>query len=134
MKKLNLCLWTLVATVVLAFTGCKQDGSLDTAKVTSAFSSAEGSLKSEADAAVAAVKSGDYSGALTKLQALAANVKLTPEQQQSIKDLLAQVQTKVTGAAQDAVKSASDAVKSAGEKTGDAANKAATDLQKSINK
>jgi outer membrane protein assembly factor BamD (BamD/ComL family) len=110
----------------LLFVGCgKKEGgaAVDTANVESALAGADSSVKTTLDSAIASVKSGDYSGAVTTLQKLASDVKLTPAQQQAVKDFLAQVQAKVTSAVQDATKGATDA-----------ANKAAGDAQKALGK
>src|SRR5881396_2546988 len=65
----------------LALAGCSKSSSVDTSSVEKSFSSSEPATKSDADKAVSAIKSGDYAGALTQLQSLAAKAKLTPEQQ-----------------------------------------------------
>ena len=72
---------------------------------------AEASLKDSADKAVASVKAADYSGALAELKTLAGNAKLTPEQQQAIKDVMAQVQKALTDAAGKAAEEAGKALK-----------------------
>ena len=90
----------------LAFAGCSggnNNSSVDTGKLESSFSSAESATKGAVDKAVAAIKSSDYSSALTELKSLASQAKLTPEQQQAIKDVMAQVQKMVTEAASKAV-------------------------------
>jgi hypothetical protein len=99
---------------------------LDTAQLQSAFSTASSADKSEVDKAISAIKSGDYSAALASLKQAAANVKLTPEQQSAIKDLMAQVQAKLGSVANDVTKQVGDAAKQAG----DAANKTVNDLKK----
>jgi len=128
MKKFLSFLFTGVIAITLAV-GCSKEG-VDTAGVEKAFSSADAGLKSSADKVIAAVKSGDYAGATAELKKLAAEVKLTPEQKQSLQDLLAQVQSKVTDVAKDAAGSAEKAVKDAG----DAASKAAEDAKKALGK
>ena len=106
---------------VLLLTGCSKQESgatVDTSKAESAFASADSSLKTTLDSALASVKSGDYSGAATGLQKLASEAKLTPEQQQAVKDLLAQVQAKIgsalKGATDAGAKAVSDAQKAVG--------------------
>ena len=99
-------------------TGCSGSG-VDTSKVQSAFSSAPAVDKADVDAAVSAVKAGNYSGALASLQKAAANAKLTADQKAAIQDLISQIQAKLADAAKQA---------------GDAANKTAGDLQKSLGK
>lgn len=108
MKKIALVMVGVMA-VSLALAGCGKKG-VNTSKLESSFKSAEPATQSDADKAVSAIKAGNYSEALTDLQRLAGKAKLTPEQQQAIKDVMAQVQQQIT----------------------DAANKAAGDLKKSL--
>src|SRR5262245_27094583 len=112
--------WILagMATVALVLCGCKKSG-VDTAPLEKNFTSAEPAAKSSADKAVSAIKAADYSGAMAELQKLAAQAKLTPEQQQAVKDVLAQVQKQLSEAAT---------------KVGKEAEKAAGELQKSLPK
>lgn len=114
----------LTAAVGIFVAGCNKDGSVDTSQVESSFASADASAKSEVDRIVASLKSADYAAAIEPLKKLAANVKLTPEQQQSIKDLLAQVQTKIQETAAQATEQAGEAMKKAQEGAADAADKA----------
>lgn len=108
-----LCI-VLVASV--AMIGC---GGSPASKVESSFASAEPSLKEGAQKAVEAVKAGNYAGAAAQLQTLAANAKLTPEQQAAIKDLIADVQKHIQAKAAEAAENA---------------KKAMGDLQKSFGK
>ncbi len=94
---------TTMAALTLALSGCSKKTSVDTAPLEKSFQSAEPATRSSADQAVAAIKSADYAGALTQLQTLARHAKLTPEQQQAIKDVMAQVQKAITDAATKAV-------------------------------
>ncbi len=108
----------MVASLAVVLAGCnKEGGSVDTSGVEKAFSSSPPDVKTSADGIVFSVKNGDYSGAMAKIKSLPST--LTPEQQQSIKDLLMQLQTKVTDAAS---KASSDAQKAVG------------DVQKSLTK
>ncbi len=110
----------VMAALTLAFAGCsKNKANVDTAPVEKSFTSADTTTKTSADKAVSAIKAGDYAGALTELKTLASNAKLTPEQQQAIKDVMAQVQQALT---QAATKVQGDATKAVG------------DLQKSLPK
>ncbi len=103
-----------IHTAIMAFTltmaGCNKQGSVDTGTFQKTFASAESPVQSSADKVVASIKSADYSGALAELKNLANNAKLTPEQQQAIKDLMAQVQQYVAGAASQAAGAASNAM------------------------
>jgi hypothetical protein len=117
MKAMNWIL-TAMAAAALALCGCKKSG-VDTAPLEKSFSAAEPATKSSADKAVSAIKAGDYSGAMAELQKLGAQAKLTPEQQQAIKDVLAQVQKQLSEAATQ---------------VGKDAEKATKDLQKSLPK
>ena len=119
MKILKRLLPGLLAVAVFGIVGCNKQNSVDTAPIENSFQSAEPATKSAADNVVSSIKSGDYSGALTGLQTLAKDAKLTPEQQQAIKDVMAQVQQAISSAASNAA---------------DKANDAAKDLQKSLPK
>jgi hypothetical protein len=113
--------WLIVGLmgVVLGVVGCTKNAAVSTAPLENSFKAAEPAVQSSADQAVSAIKAGDYSGALVQLQTLAKNAKLTPEQQQAIKDVVAQVQKVI---ADTASKAASEA------------GKTASDLQKSLPK
>lgn len=108
----------LAALLVLAvaLSACGSKSSVDTSKLEKSFQSAEPAQRSNADKAVSAIKAGNYAEAMTDLQKLAAQAKLTPEQQQAIKDVMAQVQKQMsamaTKAAGDAQKAAEDMKKS----------------------
>jgi hypothetical protein len=113
--KLSGWIVTVVMAGVLALTGCNKQGDMGTATVdTSAletsFAAAEASVKDSADKAAAAIKSADYSGALAELKKLADDAKLTPEQQQAVKDVMAQVQKAITDAAGKATEEAGKAL------------------------
>ena len=101
---------TAIMTVTLAMAGCGKQGSIDTGSLEKSFKSAEAAVQGSADKAVAAVKSADYSGALVELKSLASNAKLTPEQQQTIKDVMAQVEKAISDAAHKAAGEANKAM------------------------
>jgi hypothetical protein len=113
--------WMLMAifSVTLMLVGCSKQGGVDTTPLEQNFKSGETAVKASVDKAIAAIKAADYSGALAELKALGNNAKLTPEQQQAIKDVMAQVEKAVADAA----------AKVQGE-----AGKAADDLKKSVPK
>jgi hypothetical protein len=103
--------WIAVVIAVSALTlvGCSKSG-VDTGKLESSFSSAPPADKSNVDAAVSAIKAGNYTEALAKLQATAAKAQLTPEQKQAVQDVIAQVQKELTAKAEAAQKEAGKAV------------------------
>jgi hypothetical protein len=117
--KLTSWLLAALAAVILTLPACSKKSSVDTAPLEKSFASAEPATKSTADTAVSELKAGNYAGAMAELQKLAAQVKLTPEQQQAVKDVLAQVQQKLADSTA---------------KVGKDAEKAAGDLQKSLPK
>jgi ketol-acid reductoisomerase len=105
--------WLLsgLMVVTLLFVGCSKKSGVDTGKLESNFQSAESARKSEVAKAVATIKAGNYPLALTQLQQLGRRAKLTAEQQQAVKDVIAQVQKQMTEMAN---KAASDARKAKG--------------------
>ena len=108
---------------------------VDLSKFEGVFASATGTVKTEFDKIVTAVKSADYSGALTSLQSLASNVNLSAEQKSALTQLMEQIKSKsgelwkgASEAAGKAVNQATEAAGKAADKASDAANKAAKDL------
>jgi len=125
MKRSLLSLTIIAVSALLAVTGCSKPDSESTTEaattaIESAFSRAAEEDAGDVKKAIAAVKAGDYAGAVASLKAAASNLKFTLEQQKAVKDLLAQVQAKLGAAAGQAV----DAVKKAGEDAGKAAGDA----------
>lgn len=112
---MNLQKWVVLAMAALAMVigGCGKKSGVDTSPLESSFKSAEATTQTAADKVVTAVKSADYSEALSQLQSLAKNAKLTPEQQQAIKDVMAQVQKAITDTASKAAGDASKALDNA---------------------
>ncbi len=110
MKKIK---WFALAcfAVLLALVACnKNTPTVDPAPIQKSFASSEPSTKTSADKAVNAIKAGDYAGALAELKTLAGNARLTPEQQQAIKDVMAQVQSALTAGVDKAKTDASKTV------------------------
>jgi molecular chaperone DnaK (HSP70) len=124
----------IAAAVAFTFAGCSKDGSVDTSKVEASFSSADASTKGDLDQVLTALKSGDFATATAPLQKLAANAKLTPEQQAAAKDLLTQVQEKVKEVAAKATEEATEAMKKAQSEAGDALKKAQEGAGDAVNK
>ncbi len=121
MKSINWILTSLVAVTVFV-AGCsksEQSTTVDPTPVEKSFASADPSVKATADKAVSEIKAQNYQGALTELQKLSANAKLTDDQKQAITDVIANIK-----------KAISEAV----EKAKGEANKAMENMQKSIGK
>ena len=97
--------------LTLAMSGCNKQGGVDTALFEKSFKSAEATVHTSADKVVTAIKSADYSSALAELKTLASNTTLTPEQQQAIKDVTAQVQKLIADAASKIAGEAGQALK-----------------------
>lgn len=92
-----LSLFALLALVSLS--ACAKKDGVDTSKLESSFSSAEPSVKAEADKIVTALKAQDWAGATASLKTLASNVKLTDEQKKAVSDTLAQIGNYIKDAA-----------------------------------
>src|SRR3954471_7533518 len=118
MKKYILVLVVALAGLLVG-AGCEKRSTVDTSNMEKSFASAEPTTKSEADKAIASIKAGDYGAAVASLQQLAAKAKLTPEREQAVKDIIAQLK-----------KQLNEKVEQAGE----AAKKGLGDLQKSGSK
>jgi predicted small lipoprotein YifL len=80
----------------LTITGCGNKGRVSTSDLQSSFKSAEPAMQSQVDKAVTAVKSNNYPEALSDLQVLAHKARLTPDQQQVLKDTMAAIQDKIS--------------------------------------
>ena len=107
-RYLYFALAALLTTSVLI--GCGKSNNVNTSTLNSSFSSAEPTTKGQVDAAVESIKAGNYTDAMAKLQAIAAQAKLTPAQQQAIQDVIAQVKAQLTAAAGQAQKDADKAI------------------------
>ena len=97
MKKLA---WLCLAAVLLA--GCSRYHGINTGNLSSSFKLSEPSLKTEADAAIKAIRDNKLPDALAELQKLAKRAKLSAEQQQAVKDVIVQIQTKMEADAKKA--------------------------------
>jgi hypothetical protein len=100
-----------IMALTLAMSGCNKQGGVDTALFERSFKSAEATVQTSAGKVVTAIKSADYSGALAELKTLASNAKLTPEQQQAIKDVTVQVEKLIADVASKAAGEAGQALK-----------------------
>jgi hypothetical protein len=109
---MNTYKWMLTAMVaaMLTLVGCSKQGGVDTAPLEKGFKSADPAVQTSADKVVSAVKAADYSGAMAELKTLASNAKLTPEQQQAVKDVVAQVEKAIADAAAKATGEATKAM------------------------
>ncbi len=100
--KIHVWLCLAFAVTALALVGCSKQSKVDTTPIQNSFKDAPAAVQTSADKVVTAVKGSDYPTALAELKTLASNAKLTPDQQQAIKDVMAQVQKAIadtTGAA-----------------------------------
>jgi hypothetical protein len=100
---MNKLVWICLA-VVLTF-GCSRHHGIDTGNLSSCFQHAEPALKAEAATAIKALRDNKLPDALTELQKLAKRAKLSAEQQQAVKDVIAQIQTKMEADAKKAAES-----------------------------
>lgn len=117
MKSITVLLISII-TVSLTLVACSKKNSVDTTAFENAFKSAEPAIQTVAEKVVSAVKSADYSGAVTQLTSLAKEAKLTDEQQQAIKDLIGHVQQAIARATSSAANEV---------------NNTTDDLQKTVN-
>jgi hypothetical protein len=88
--------------VTILIGGCSRHHGIDTGNLSSSFKAAEPTLKTEADIAIKAIKTGTFPDALAELQKLSKRAKLSAEQQQAVKDVIAQIQKKMQDAAKKA--------------------------------
>jgi hypothetical protein len=86
--------WMLGA--LLAVTGCGHKSRVSTAELQGSFKEAEPAMQTLVDKAVSAVKSNNYPEALGDLQVLSHKARLTPDQQQALKDTIAEIQQKIS--------------------------------------
>jgi len=91
-------MWMLVMAlgVSLAIIGCGRKGRVSTSELRSSFKSAEPAMQTLVDKAVSAIKSNNYPEALSNLQTLAHKARLTPDQQEALKDTMAAIQVKTS--------------------------------------
>ena len=83
------------ALAMLLLVGCHRYRGIDAGNLSSNFQAAEPALKTEADTAIKAIKAGNFPDALAELQKLSKRAKLSAEQQQAVKDVIAQIQKKM---------------------------------------
>jgi hypothetical protein len=97
-KAMKRFVWMLVVALgaSLAITGCGHKGAVSTSELRSSFKSAEPAMQTLVDNTVASVKSNNYPEALSDLQVLSHKARLTPDQQQSLKNTIAAIQNKIS--------------------------------------
>jgi predicted Zn-dependent protease len=106
--------------------------SVDTAPLERSFQTAEPTAKDRVNNAIALVKAGNYQAALTELQGLLTNLKLTPEQQQSIQDTIARIKDKVSTGANDAINRTKEGAQGALDRAREGTSKATDDVKKTL--
>ncbi len=102
-------LLALMTALIVTGTGCNQShsGSVEASALEIQFKSAAASLKTMADKAAAAMKTGDLAAALAELQGLVPSKdKLTTEQAQAVQQAIAHVQSQLAAAAAKAAEEA----------------------------
>jgi uncharacterized protein YihD (DUF1040 family) len=97
MKKLALIGFAAVLVI-----GCSRHHGIDTGKLSSSFKGADPALETEADTAIKAIRDNKLLDALAELQKLAKRAKLSAEQQQLVRDVIVQIQTKMEADAKNA--------------------------------
>lgn len=100
-----------IMALTLAMSGCGKQGGVDTASFERIFKAAEATVQTSADKVVTAIKSGNHSGALAELKTLANHAKLTPEQHQAVKDVMAQLEKLIVDPAANTARGAGKTVK-----------------------
>src|SRR5258707_14985047 len=90
--RIKLCTWLMAAlcAVALSVAGCGKKSGVNTSALTKSFESADAMTIAVVDETVAAIENADYVAAMTKLQRLATDFKLTPAQEQAVKDVIEQ--------------------------------------------
>ena len=120
MKKIQMwAVITAIAVLAVGLTGCQKKASVDTSNLEKSFQSADTKAKEVVNTAVECIKKADYAGALASLQNAASQLKLTPEQDVAVKDVIQRVQKAMADAAS---------------KAAEGANKAMGDMQKNLPK
>lgn len=85
--------FTFLAIAGIALAGCSHK--IDTAKVRAATQSLEPSMKAQVDEACTDIEAGKFKEAYPLLRKVVWGVKLTPEQNDVLKDTLTKVQAKM---------------------------------------
>lgn len=76
--------------------GCGQKSGVDTSRLEASFSANDAAGRNDAQAAVNHIQAGKYDDALVKLQKIASEPKLTPDQQAAVKDAMEQLQKQLS--------------------------------------
>jgi hypothetical protein len=126
--------WFLSACFIagLALAGCTKESSakVDTTQFEASFKTAEPDTRTASEKVVSNIKNADYSGSLADLKTLASKAKLTPEQQQSVKDTVSQVEKAISDGAAKVLNDANKGLK----KVADGAKNAIEDSKRSLSK
>jgi hypothetical protein len=93
-KKLPLPLLLAAGLMVWGAAGCT-NREVDTAKLQSAFQTADQGIRTEVDQGIADIKAGNYSAASDVLQHVAFAGKLTKEQRLILQDSMKKVRAKI---------------------------------------
>lgn len=94
-------LMSALSALLFCSAGCSNRRvEIDTSQFEYAFQNAPANDRNYVRQAMAAIKNGEYDSALTALNKLAENPRLTPQQQESLRELVLQLTEKVRSSAQ----------------------------------
>ncbi len=99
---------SVIAVLGLVFCGCGKKKDVDVTKLQKSFQSADQSTQTTVNDAIMNIQTEEWPAALTQLEKLASNAKLTPEQKQAVKDAIEQVKNKAAAAVKDTANKAVD--------------------------
>ena len=87
-----LCAVAVTTLLAASMAGCSHKPAVDTVKLEYSFQSGNSTNQAEVTQAIEAIEKADYNTALTKLQKVAADPKLSDEQKTSVNEVVQQLQ------------------------------------------
>lgn len=94
-KALMILLAGVTGLILSSGSGCKSRAEIETGQVEHSFQNAADTERSLIQQALSAIRTRNYSSALESLNKLAQSPRLTPTQQESLRDLILQVEEKL---------------------------------------